>query len=103
MGVPNRLPGTEPCRKMSSKSCLVDDADLTPLLKQPANSPQLEPALTGDLSARGAAEGRTRAASLSVVIPVYNEQETLQLVYARVTEAVAALQRGYEIIFVNDG
>jgi len=40
---------------------------------------------------------------LSIVIPVYNEQETLPSLFARLYPALDALRRPYEIIFVNDG
>lgn len=40
---------------------------------------------------------------ISVVIPVHNEQETLEILYQRLTKAMDALERSYEIILVNDG
>ncbi len=40
---------------------------------------------------------------LSVIVPLYNEQENVPLLYARLTEAVSGLDRSYEIILVNDG
>ncbi len=40
---------------------------------------------------------------LSVVIPVYNEQQTLPLLAARLFPVLDALSRPYEVIFVNDG
>lgn len=40
---------------------------------------------------------------LSVVIPVYNEQDTLAALFARLYPALDALGRRYEVIFVNDG
>ena len=40
---------------------------------------------------------------VSIVIPVYNEQEGLAALYARLYPALDALQRSYEIIFVDDG
>ena len=40
---------------------------------------------------------------LSVVIPVYNESESLQKLFARTFPALDKLNRPYEIIFVNDG
>jgi undecaprenyl-phosphate 4-deoxy-4-formamido-L-arabinose transferase len=43
------------------------------------------------------------APSVSIVIPVYNEQEGLAALYARLYPALDALQRSYEIIFVDDG
>lgn len=43
------------------------------------------------------------APQLSVIIPVYNEQETLAALFARLYPALDALQVSYEILFVNDG
>jgi len=40
---------------------------------------------------------------LSVVIPVYNEEEVLPALFARLYPALDALARDYEIVFVNDG
>ena len=40
---------------------------------------------------------------LSVVIPVFNEQENVQPVYAQLKEVLEQLGRSYEIIFVDDG
>src|SRR6185503_7176644 len=41
--------------------------------------------------------------ALSVVIPVYNEEEGVPALFARLYPALDALQIPYEIIFVNDG
>ena len=43
------------------------------------------------------------APELSVVIPVYNEEEVLPALFARLYPALDALGRNYEIVFVNDG
>ncbi|MDG4552546.1 MAG: glycosyltransferase [Candidatus Contendobacter sp.] len=40
---------------------------------------------------------------LSVIIPVYNEQETLPALFARLYPALDALNVAYEVLFVNDG
>jgi undecaprenyl-phosphate 4-deoxy-4-formamido-L-arabinose transferase len=40
---------------------------------------------------------------LSVVIPVYNEEEVLHALFARLYPALDALAISYEIVFVNDG
>jgi undecaprenyl-phosphate 4-deoxy-4-formamido-L-arabinose transferase len=46
----------------------------------------------------------TRAVpQLSVVIPVYNEEQVLPGLFARLYPALDALGRSYEILFVNDG
>lgn len=40
---------------------------------------------------------------ISVVIPVYNEEENLALLYDELTEVMKTLDRPYEILFVDDG
>jgi undecaprenyl-phosphate 4-deoxy-4-formamido-L-arabinose transferase len=40
---------------------------------------------------------------ISVVIPVYNEEEGLPLLFARLYPALDALGRPYEVVFVDDG
>jgi undecaprenyl-phosphate 4-deoxy-4-formamido-L-arabinose transferase len=40
---------------------------------------------------------------VSVIIPVYNEEQSLPLLFARLYPALDKLGRTYEIIFVNDG
>ncbi|HXS54312.1 MAG TPA: glycosyltransferase [Usitatibacter sp.] len=43
------------------------------------------------------------APQVSVVIPVYNEEEVLPALFARLYPALDALDASYEVIFVNDG
>ncbi len=46
----------------------------------------------------------TRATpDLSVVIPVYNEEQVLPRLFERLYPALDALGRSYEVVFVNDG
>lgn len=40
---------------------------------------------------------------LSVVVPVYNEVENLRALHAEICAALAGLDRGYEVIYVDDG
>lgn len=40
---------------------------------------------------------------LSIVIPVFNEEESIAPLYKAITRAVKSLQLDYEIIFVDDG
>jgi len=40
---------------------------------------------------------------VSVVIPVYNEQESLPLLFDRLMPVMENLERPYEIVFINDG
>ncbi|MBV8783483.1 MAG: glycosyltransferase, partial [Gammaproteobacteria bacterium] len=40
---------------------------------------------------------------ISVVVPVYNEEEGLPLLFDRLYPALDALQRSYEVVFVDDG
>lgn len=43
------------------------------------------------------------APQLSVVIPLYNEESTVEELYRRLTTVLARLDRTYEVIFVDDG
>ncbi len=45
----------------------------------------------------------TLQTDLSIVIPVLNEEANLKPLYAELKEALAALGRSYELIFVDDG
>lgn len=40
---------------------------------------------------------------LSVVIPVYNEEPVLEILYQRLFAALDLLQKTFEVIFINDG
>lgn len=56
-------------------------------------------------AAKAKSSGRTKSKTpyLSVLLPVYNEEESLDLQHKAVVNALAGLNRSYEIIFVNDG
>jgi undecaprenyl-phosphate 4-deoxy-4-formamido-L-arabinose transferase len=41
--------------------------------------------------------------TVSIVIPVYNEEQTLPIMYARLLPVMDALAVPYEVIFINDG
>ncbi len=41
--------------------------------------------------------------SVSIVIPVFNEEQSLKLLYDAIKEAMKGLGRDYEIVFVDDG
>ncbi|MEN6628045.1 MAG: glycosyltransferase, partial [Sulfuricella sp.] len=40
---------------------------------------------------------------LSVIVPVYNEEQGLQALFDRLYPALDKLDIGYEIVFINDG
>lgn len=40
---------------------------------------------------------------ISIVIPVYNEEESLPQLFKELYPAMENLQRSFEIIFINDG
>jgi len=40
---------------------------------------------------------------LSIVIPVYNEEDSVVVLYGKITTACADLKGGFEILFVDDG
>ncbi len=52
--------------------------------------------------------GQVRNASMpdidiSIVVPLYNEDESVNLLYNSITQVMQGLNRNYEIIFVDDG
>ena len=55
-------------------------------------------------SQQGAAKpGWSEAPAISVVIPIFNEQENITTLYDRVTSVLTQFEPSYEIIFVDDG
>ena len=40
---------------------------------------------------------------LTVIVPAFNENETIEEFYARLSMAMNAIQQNYEIVFINDG
>jgi glycosyltransferase involved in cell wall biosynthesis len=59
-----------------------------------AMEPRLDAALDSSQEAR---------LGISVVVPVYNEEESLRPLYQALTAALARLGQSYEIVFVDDG
>jgi glycosyltransferase involved in cell wall biosynthesis len=41
--------------------------------------------------------------TLSIVIPIYNEDENIQILYEKLKEALDPIKKEYEIVFVDDG
>ncbi len=39
----------------------------------------------------------------SVVVPVYNSQDSLRELYERLDATFTAMERSFEVVFVNDG
>ena len=42
-------------------------------------------------------------ALISVVVPIYNEEESVELLYGRLRQACEQMETSYELIFVDDG
>ena len=40
---------------------------------------------------------------LSIVIPAYNEQKNVRLLYDKLKEVLYSMKVGYEIIYIDDG
>jgi glycosyltransferase involved in cell wall biosynthesis len=53
--------------------------------------------------ARSAQLARPEQPFLSIVVPILNEEESIPVLYARLTEELAKLGRPYEIIAIDDG
>lgn len=48
-------------------------------------------------------EDQAQRVDLSLVIPLYNEEESLRPLMQRIREALADFGRTYEVLFVDDG
>src|SRR6516165_4163397 len=48
-------------------------------------------------------DGTETAPELSIVVPVYNEAENIERLYAALVDELAKVGRSYEIIVVDDG
>lgn len=46
---------------------------------------------------------REKRRDISVVIPVFNEEENIELLYTEIKQSLDNLGKGYEIIFIDDG
>ncbi|MCP4269138.1 MAG: glycosyltransferase family 2 protein [Candidatus Brocadiaceae bacterium] len=44
-----------------------------------------------------------RSVKLSIVVPLYNEEECVKSLYHSITQVAKAIDRSYEIIFIDDG
>ena len=58
---------------------------------------------SSQLSADTEKSTQSQSVELSVLIPVYNEQDVLSLLFERLYPVLDGLGRSYEILFVNDG
>ncbi len=56
-----------------------------------------------DNSTKQNTQEKDKKVDLSIVIPIYNEEENLPILYEKLKEVLDKLGKNYEIIFVNDG
>ena len=45
----------------------------------------------------------SKTLEISIVIPIYNERESLTLLDERITKSIKPLNKDYEVILVDDG
>src|SRR3989339_860509 len=48
-------------------------------------------------------EGLLEDTMVSIVVPIYNEEESIPVLYKAVKDAMGGIRLNYEIIFVDDG
>ena len=48
-------------------------------------------------------KGFKMAYSVSIIIPVFNEEENLNLLHEKITDAMSKMSHKYEIIYIDDG
>lgn len=58
---------------------------------------------SGIAAANKKKQGGVAKPELSLILPVYNEEENLPIQYEKITDALSKLKRSCEIIFVDDG
>jgi len=88
----------------AAERAVRDASPVLAALEWGAEASSSSAASTGEasLTARSAAAAAPRP-ELSVVIPVYNEEDNLPGLYARLTEVLTQIGPRYEIVFVDDG
>jgi glycosyltransferase involved in cell wall biosynthesis len=57
----------------------------------------------GGLAASSAAAGTTGSLDLSIIVPLFNEEESLVPLYNQLLAVLSRLGKSFEIIFINDG
>jgi glycosyltransferase involved in cell wall biosynthesis len=67
------------------------------------NSPSLLQSESTPVAANGACGELARAPEVSAVIPVFNEEENITALHAKLDAALTALGLSYEIVYVDDG
>ncbi len=58
---------------------------------------------TEALTTRSPQSEMTETPFLSIVVPVYNEQESILPLFGKIREVCEALGKPYEVVFVDDG
>src|SRR5215207_203405 len=61
------------------------------------------PAVVARYDGQSVAAGELPIRSLSIVIPVHNEEGNLEELHLQLTESLTAIGLPYEIVFVDDG
>src|SRR5947209_3107115 len=87
-----------PERKGSREGAVTLDRQLAAMSAPPGT-----PSSYADLTRGRAAADGPRGTELSVVIPLYNEEENIEPLYEALTATLSALGRSYEIVAVDDG
>ncbi|HEX7115479.1 MAG TPA: glycosyltransferase family 2 protein [Steroidobacter sp.] len=64
---------------------------------------ELAPPTSPVEEAAAASQTASQAPSLSVIVPLYNEQDCIVPLHEAITQALEELGRSYEIVFVDDG
>jgi glycosyltransferase involved in cell wall biosynthesis len=62
-----------------------------------------EPGIAASAAAAGTSPRQPSNPELSVIIPVYNEEDSLDRLYEKVTQAMTPLNKSWELILVDDG
>ncbi|KAF0247846.1 MAG: glycosyl transferase family protein, partial [bacterium] len=63
----------------------------------------MKPSSWQDLASTATLDIHTSRPSVSIIIPVYNEEESVETLQERLSEMLAEIKIDYEIIYVDDG
>src|SRR5688500_3067025 len=90
----------KPCRKILGGGALAASAVVNTLDRVMSGAKSTSPNGNVDVAQRATSP---RGPALSVIVPLYNEQESVGPLYQAIVQAVDRIGLSYEMVFVDDG
>ena len=92
----SKIPAVDPGEALRFCQALVQFLRTQPNLPEGKRTPMAKGSFL-------AGQGNQDVPEFSVVIPIYNEEENLPVLYQRLTTALKGTEQNHEIVFVDDG